>query len=163
MELLHTCGLVHRDISPNNLVSVNGNLVVIDYCSLSKRDISSVFHGTAYYASMNVLQQLKNSVFVDYHPSDDLVSLVRTCYYFLVNNQSLFIHDLVETEQNPQKLIRFWSDRLGLKETSMMTLISQLAIGGVSTTPSMWQVMEDHAMNEDYEALIKDFEDYLRL
>eukprot|EP01040_Poterioochromonas_malhamensis_P015265 gene15265-17063_t len=162
LELLHTCGFVHRDISPNNLVAVNGNLVVIDYCSLTKRDISSVFHGTAYYASMNVLQQLENSVFV-YHPSDDLVSLVRTCYYFLVNDQSLFIHDLVATEQNPQKLIRFWSDRLGLKETSMITLISKLAIGGVSTTPSMWQVMEDHAVNEDYEALIKDFEEYLRL
>lgn len=56
-----------------------------------------------------------------------------------------------------------WSERLGLKETSMITLISKLAIGDVSTTPSMWQVMEDHAVNEDYEALIKDFEEYLRL
>jgi predicted nuclease of predicted toxin-antitoxin system len=82
LSKLHTLGLVHRDIRPDNLIYILigelERLVLIDWSSSVYEDMKVPFEGTVRYASDDVLHQLiRNETEIVYTHKDDMCSLVK--------------------------------------------------------------------------------------
>ena len=79
---IHTTGLCHRDVQPENTVVVEGrNACLIDFACASTANEATPFVGTTHYAPRSVLETLGN---VEENttptPAHDLESLVYTIY-----------------------------------------------------------------------------------
>jgi serine/threonine protein kinase len=86
-EINIICKLSLRDLRPSNiLVQNNGNICIIDFCSVVAMDQVVPYYGTSKFASSRILEYLSSNVITfPIQFGDDYHSLVRLCYVSMIS------------------------------------------------------------------------------
>jgi len=127
---IHSHGIVHRDISPANLMLSRHGVLVNDWGAAIKDNILEDFHGSIRYASYSVLTQLKYSESVRFRVSDDLISYVKTmCVIFEPSLKiSSGIMDFDKIIEHWEKLPDEWKHLIKEAESSNHDKVKELLI-----------------------------------
>lgn len=81
LEVLHSNGLIHGDISPSNLIVAGNDLVLTDYDFVTKIDHAITAPGTVLYAAPSSQEQRMAS------PADDLYALAASFFHVLFEKE----------------------------------------------------------------------------
>ena len=92
LKYVHSRGYLHRDVSPNNIVLVEGGkkAMLIDWelaCEMDKNTFTEMV-GTFAHCSMKLLEALVNKKPVEYLPSDDFESLFLSLLFVLLKSNA---------------------------------------------------------------------------
>lgn len=81
LDVLHSNGLIHGDISPSNLIVAGNDLVLTDYDFVTKIDHAITAPGTVLYAAPSSQEQRMAS------PADDLYALAASFFHVLFEKE----------------------------------------------------------------------------
>lgn len=137
LQVVHSSGIVHRDIRPDNLLFHSEGVLVNDWGASIEANVRSPYHGAARHVSDDVLDFLASDdeTYV-YTVCDDLIGFVRTLCSFFVPEMHLpsQLKDPVLIKSHWAKMPALWKEAEKLaKEQNHVGLQSLLTHAIVTT------------------------------
>lgn len=125
LKALHDGGFVHCDVRPDNIMKRRNDPAVwclVDFGAVRKTDCGPLQydHGTVSFASVRVLEALRDNTLLTMSAADDLESLVRVLYVLTFMKPEDVAKDILPLKMDISGMISFWQLRLA-NWTSLLT------------------------------------------